>query len=55
MRLIKNKIDYNGSGTVTLCPEEPEDMVGYFLHAHTHTHADPDPNIVFCISGMPTT
>ncbi|GKZ32891.1 translation factor pelota [Aspergillus brasiliensis] len=26
MRLIKNKIEHNGSGTVTLCPEEPEDM-----------------------------
>lgn len=27
MRLIKNKVELNGSGTVTLCPEEPEDMV----------------------------
>jgi protein pelota len=27
MRLVKNKIELNGSGTVTLCPEEPEDMV----------------------------
>ncbi|GKZ87028.1 translation factor pelota [Aspergillus niger] len=26
MRLVKNKIEHNGSGTVTLCPEEPEDM-----------------------------
>ncbi|OJJ86888.1 putative translation factor pelota [Aspergillus glaucus CBS 516.65] len=26
MRLIKNKVELNGSGTVTLCPEEPEDM-----------------------------
>ncbi|CAI7592006.1 unnamed protein product [Penicillium manginii] len=26
MRLIKNKIEHNGSGTVTLCPDEPEDM-----------------------------
>ncbi|KAA8647287.1 putative translation factor pelota [Aspergillus tanneri] len=26
MRLVKNKIELNGSGTVTLCPEEPEDM-----------------------------
>ncbi|KAJ6021814.1 hypothetical protein N7540_007318 [Penicillium herquei] len=26
MRLIKNKIEHNGSGTVTLLPEEPEDM-----------------------------
>ncbi|KAJ5103293.1 hypothetical protein N7532_003822 [Penicillium argentinense] len=26
MRLIKNKIEQNGSGMVTLCPEEPEDM-----------------------------
>ncbi|KAF9885740.1 Translation factor pelota [Aspergillus nanangensis] len=26
MKLIKNKIERNGSGTVTLCPEEPEDM-----------------------------
>ena len=27
MRLVKNKVELNGSGTVTLCPEEPEDMV----------------------------
>lgn len=27
MRCIKNKIEHNGSGTVTLCPDEPEDMV----------------------------
>ncbi|KAF7712574.1 Eukaryotic release factor 1 family protein [Penicillium ucsense] len=26
MRLIKNKIEHGGSGEVTLCPEEPEDM-----------------------------
>ncbi|GAQ07240.1 protein dom34 [Aspergillus lentulus] len=26
MRLIKNRIEHGGSGTVTLCPEEPEDM-----------------------------
>ncbi|KAJ5684417.1 uncharacterized protein N7477_000762 [Penicillium maclennaniae] len=26
MRLIKNKIEHGGSGMVTLCPEEPEDM-----------------------------
>ncbi|CAG8898194.1 unnamed protein product [Penicillium egyptiacum] len=26
MRCIKNKIEHNGSGAVTLCPEEPEDM-----------------------------
>ncbi|KAJ5722401.1 hypothetical protein N7488_000436 [Penicillium malachiteum] len=26
MRLVKNKIEHNGSGTVTLLPEEPEDM-----------------------------
>ncbi|KAJ5698862.1 Protein dom34 [Penicillium macrosclerotiorum] len=26
MRLVKNKIEHGGSGTVTLCPEEPEDM-----------------------------
>ncbi|RJE20292.1 Translation factor pelota [Aspergillus sclerotialis] len=32
MRLIKNKIEYNSSGTVTLCPEEPEDMVQW--HAY---------------------
>ncbi len=27
MRLIKQNIDRDGSGTVTLFPEEPEDMV----------------------------
>ncbi|KAJ5888228.1 hypothetical protein N7495_008269 [Penicillium taxi] len=26
MRLVKNKIEHDGSGTVTLIPEEPEDM-----------------------------
>ncbi|KKK19031.1 hypothetical protein ARAM_004388 [Aspergillus rambellii] len=26
MRLVKNKIEHNGSGSVTLIPEEPEDM-----------------------------
>ncbi|KAJ5132172.1 Protein dom34 [Penicillium atrosanguineum] len=26
MRLIKNRIEHGGSGMVTLCPEEPEDM-----------------------------
>ncbi|RAO71296.1 uncharacterized protein BHQ10_007308 [Talaromyces amestolkiae] len=26
MRLIKSSIEHNGSGAVTLCPEEPEDM-----------------------------
>ncbi|BDD59883.1 hypothetical protein MPDQ_006826 [Monascus purpureus] len=26
MKLIKNNIELNGSGAVTLCPEEPEDM-----------------------------
>lgn len=27
MQLIKNDIDEHGSGSVTLCPEEQEDMV----------------------------
>lgn len=27
MRLIKRHINRDGSGSVTLCPEEPEDMV----------------------------
>src|SRR5271155_1941807 len=27
MRLIKRNINRDGSGSVTLCPEEPEDMV----------------------------
>jgi hypothetical protein len=27
MRLVKRHIDNDGSGSVTLCPEEPEDMV----------------------------
>ena len=27
MRLIKRHIERDGSGNVTLCPEEPEDMV----------------------------
>ncbi|KAH8700363.1 putative translation factor pelota [Talaromyces proteolyticus] len=26
MRLVKSSIEHNGSGAVTLCPEEPEDM-----------------------------
>ena len=28
MRLIKRHIEADGSGSVTLLPEEPEDMVG---------------------------
>lgn len=27
MRLVKSQIESDGSGKVTLCPEEPEDMV----------------------------
>jgi len=27
MRLVKRQINNDGSGSVTLCPEEPEDMV----------------------------
>jgi hypothetical protein len=27
MRCIKNRIEHKGSGEVTLCPDEPEDMV----------------------------
>ena len=27
MRLVKRHIDRDGSGSVVLCPEEPEDMV----------------------------
>jgi hypothetical protein len=27
MRLIKQNIEHDGSGTITLFPEEPEDMV----------------------------
>ena len=27
MRLVKRHIDRDGSGRVTLCPEDPEDMV----------------------------
>jgi hypothetical protein len=29
MQLIKNNIERRGSGTVTLCPQEPEDMVRF--------------------------
>lgn len=29
MRLVKSSIEHNGAGAVTLCPEEPEDMVRY--------------------------
>src|ERR1700742_1569126 len=29
MRLVKRHIDSDGSGSVTLCPEEPEDMVSH--------------------------
>ena len=31
MRLIKQNIERDGSGIVTLFPEEPEDMVGSSL------------------------
>lgn len=39
MRLIKNKIEHNGSGTVTLLPEEPEDLVCPITVLREH-HAD---------------
>jgi eRF1 domain 1 len=29
MRLVKRLFESDGSGSVTLYPEEPEDMVGY--------------------------
>jgi hypothetical protein len=35
MRLVKRHIDNDGSGSVTLMPEEPEDMVrrqGFWFH-----------------------
>lgn len=49
MRLVKNKIEHNGSGAVTLLPDEPEDMVPpsyhphqpmpFFSHSHLQWHA----------------
>lgn len=36
MRLVKNKIEHNGSGTVTLLPEEPEDMVILLRQSSTY-------------------
>lgn len=38
MRLIKNKIEHGGSGEVTLCPEEPEDMVNIATELALHCH-----------------
>lgn len=34
MRLIKQNIERDGSGTITLFPEEPEDMVSSPVHCH---------------------
>lgn len=36
MRLVKNKIEHNGSGAVTLLPEEPEDMVRTIISSRQH-------------------
>ena len=30
MRLVKRHIERDGSGSVVLCPEEPEDMVSLY-------------------------
>lgn len=51
MRLIKNKIEHGGSGTVTLCPEEPEDMVCDPLLHWILSCSDDGP----ALSGTPTT
>lgn len=42
MRLVKNKIEHDGSGTVTLLPEEPEDMVflAPLVKYWTESHVD---------------
>ena len=39
MRLIKQDIDREvGSGSATLLPEEPEDIVSIFHHLDDHNH-----------------
>lgn len=43
MRLVKNKIEHDGSGTVTLFPEEPEDMV---RESHQQSHESADPKLI---------
>ena len=52
MRLIKQSIERkDGSGSATLLPEEPEDMVG-----HTANHYQYEERILMCeSSGMLTT
>lgn len=40
MKLIKNKIEHNASGTVTLCPEDPEDMVSPHSAMRSETHIE---------------
>lgn len=55
MRLVKNKIEHNGSGTVTLLPEEPEDMVFLPLIPRKIVKTYIDKSISLTISGMHTT
>lgn len=53
MRCIKNKIEHNGSGTVTLCPDEPEDMVRWPQQPTLNLQS-----VLTCLdqsSGMPST
>ena len=41
MRQVKRQINSDGSGSVTLCPEEPEDMVSLLsstLRAHSEEY-----------------
>lgn len=50
MRLIKQNIDRDGSGSVTLYPEEPEDMV-----CQAHLQQPHQPTTYYRESGTLTT
>lgn len=51
MRLVKRNINRDGSGSVVLCPEEPEDMVSlpFVQICHVVHCADEMPLIVACL------
>lgn len=54
MRLLKKNLERNGVGSVTLIPDESEDMV--FPASRSYTRERPEPLIIPPHhSGMPTT
>lgn len=50
MRLIKENIERDGSGTITLLPEEPEDMVTPLLLHLKKAHPPISDNILLSLT-----